>query len=235
MEKTDRLYGQLVVDFANAESNDEAFSGYFRNVHRVFGYDFSDTSYSVLEELKKELHDFVEKMRKVGTEFCYRYWLTDLSDMLELIVCSEPLRENQVLKDILFDYSSGSFKNEFHSNWILLEDDDSIVEEPLPRWVEYKVTLEKPIRVEDFHKLMWQDLAHCTIEFLRVKKNREYIKKCANLECQKFFIASRLDERERFCVTSCRMQYHHSKPEYKEKKATKQREKYGWVKRVNDK
>jgi len=228
MKKTERLYGEWVVDFANAENNDEAFSGYLRNLDRAFGHDLEpDLRLSELsdtfDELKKDLQDFVEKMR------------TDLSDMLELIVCGDPLKKNAVFKNILMEYNA--VIEEFRITLIKLKDDDSIVEIRVPRLVGYEKSVdpafeEHPIVVENFKKMMRQDLAHCTIEFFRVKKNREYINKCD--QCQKYFIATRLNN-QRFCDKSCRMKYHHSKPEYKEKKATKQREKYGWEKSVNAK
>ena len=114
MEKTERLYGELVVDFANAENDDEAFFGYLRNVHRAFGYDFSDTSHSVLEELKKELHDFVSiirisALRKDGTEALLtellkllpegpRYYPEDIpTDATERFIAEEIVREKVFL------------------------------------------------------------------------------------------------------------------------------------------
>jgi hypothetical protein len=84
--------------------------------------------------------------------------------------------------------------------------------------------------------LLWDGLAHCLIEFLIPSDNRRYLYLCVN--CWKSYIAKKIYTTESglyFCSTPCRMKYHHSQPEYKEKKAAAQRKKHGWEKTVNAK
>jgi hypothetical protein len=95
------------------------------------------------------------------------------------------------------------------------------------------------IREEDYLSinlpLKWldrikSDLAYCLIEFLILGGNREHIYTCD--KCKGFYCPKILHTRDHyFCSDKCRGKHHSEKPEYKEKKAAAQREKYGWEKR----
>ena len=59
---------------------------------------------------------------------------------------------------------------------------------------------------------------------------RKWIYTCDN--CIGFYVPKILYTRDHyFCSDKCRGKHHSEKPEYKEKKAAAQREKYGWEKR----
>jgi hypothetical protein len=102
-------------------------------------------------------------------------------------------------------------------------------------------SLEKlyPIRDKDYFSinlpLEWldrieNDLAYCLIEFLMIEGYRKWIYTCDN--CIGFYVPKILYTRDHyFCSDKCRGKYHSSRPEVKERKAAKQREKYGWKKK----
>jgi hypothetical protein len=88
----------------------------------------------------------------------------------------------------------------------------------------------------NWSELVDRDFAYCLVGFLMPVGSRNYIYKCDN--CKYFYLPKKIytsDSGLRFCSNPCRMKHHHSKPEYREKKAAAQRERYGWDKSVNAK
>jgi len=106
-----------------------------------------------------------------------------------------------------------------------IEEKDYLEREKRSWWVNIKWT-----------KTVNQDFAYCLVGFLMPVGNRNYIYRCEN--CQGYYIPKKIYVSEsglHFCSNPCRMKYHHSKPEYKEKKAAAQREKHGWEESANAK
>ena len=59
-EKPIKLYGQLLVNFANARNTDEAYKGLIRNIQRAFNFsknfvEQSEKAYRLLKEFKSAL------------------------------------------------------------------------------------------------------------------------------------------------------------------------------------
>jgi hypothetical protein len=104
------------------------------------------------------------------------------------------------------------------------------------------LTEHPPIEEKDYlegGKSKWatlaeRALAYCLVDFLTPVGNRNYIYRCDN--CQDYYIPKKMhDSGHTFCTAQCRYSFHHSKPEYKEKKAAAQREKHGWKPKVHAK
>lgn len=73
-------------------------------------------------------------------------------------------------------------------------------------------------------------LGYCFIGFIKSDENKAHLGKC--YACQKYFIATRLNN-QRFCSRQCQQKAYHSRPEVRSKKAATRREKFGWQPRVN--
>jgi hypothetical protein len=117
---------------------------------------------------------------------------------------------------------------------------DKYNELPLSRFMVTKdLLIENPLIIEESYFQIsspdgWfsrfkTDLTYCLIEFLKSEGNKNYIYRCNN--CKDFYLSKKIYSTNSglyFCSAPCRYSFHHSKPEYKEKKAAAQRKKYGW-------
>jgi hypothetical protein len=171
-------------------------------------------------ELEEEVLALQKVWRTSGSNFLHEGILNlqkDLREAIDSIAQGKHLDEIPTFLDFLVRYNGVQKSN------VLLADADLLIEvPPINEWDYIGITAPKEwvTRLQD-------DLAYCLIEFLIVDDSRKHLHKC--LECTEFYVSKTVGD-SKFCSGKCRSKHHHSKPEYKEKKAKERREMFGWKK-----
>jgi hypothetical protein len=156
----------------------------------------------------------------------------EFREMLDLICQNSPDFKRRLAACYLDIYNSYSKMIDSQMTKLVLDEDDLLVETPIDEERLLDIIQSSTYDGDEFKHWFPNILNCCLIEFMKSNDYRSYLGKCRH--CKKFFIAIKGDSKQH-CSTNCRMQYHHSKPEYRERKAAAQRKKYGWKKSVNAK
>jgi hypothetical protein len=166
--RRERLYGEIVIDFANASSPEEAFE--------------------VLKKHMQKLADggLVETRLKKGTILrTFEKEKRDIRELLNDLKGKKNLNEISKIHDHIFCYNSCC------KPFVDIQDDGSI--EDISDFNEHEY-----ISYEVF-------LSYCLINFLKHESllKRRYVYSCTWRNCDRFFIAKKVDPRNRVCL-KCR-------------------------------
>ena len=192
-----------------------------------------DSRIRKLFELAQEYERTVRIHRSIGQI------QKDLRSILNNIIRGKHLKKNHLFVGFLETYNRIQKSKVYLTNEDLLSIGLPFDEKAyfhLDGFPETEYSSQWPARFRD-------DLAYCLIEFLISEKNRYYIYRCRGggedffaPSCDKIFIARKLYKTASglyFCSDACRLKYHCSKAEYKNRKAAAQRNKHGWNPREN--
>ncbi len=208
-----RLHGQLVIDFVNSETSEEAINGYFRNLERIFGF---------LNNFVKSAKDsFPDDGRKIVGQF-----QKEFRRILEYISQHGKLYGDLTIKKLLWTYNTSA--RPFIDKVLCVLPDDSFAEVNRDGMEQDFINRSDTLWINLFQL----SLTYCLIEFLKYNKGKDYIKKC--FHCHGFFIAKILRKNNNFCSRKCQQAAYHSQKEVKEKKAKAKRDLHGWKRRVNE-
>jgi len=239
MTKQERLYGKLVVDFANAETATEAVYKALDNL----GYAFSISSHLIdqikaldwesrlsetIEIIAVPHNDLKERKGVQKSETIISSEETkviqvkrELQDLFESVLRGDDLDKNEPFLEFLGHYNGmwggGNRRGQ------LAFDSEGFLHEVAPFDEE---NLYESIGTWGCSSFV----TYCLIHFMKLKHNRKYIGRCQH--CQNYFIATRLNN-QRFCNRQCQQKAYHSRPEVKREKAAARRKKYGWQPRIN--
>jgi hypothetical protein len=234
--KEERLKAQFLIDFAYAESEEEACWKYLEGIQQFMGIatEFLKRVKNIISEISEENSKFAQLVFGAvsSCQVSLRFLLGEIGGR----IIYKSLDEIEELPEWLDLYNRLP-----QVKWIVGYPFGS---DTLGRVVPFDEKTYPALEnytdqydfYEDWRNLLRDGLAHCLIEFLIPSDNRRYLYLCVN--CWKSYIAKKIYTTESglyFCSTPCRMKYHHSQPEYKEKKAAAQRKKHGWGKTVNAK
>ena len=211
----ERKMGKTLVDFANASNANEAVYGLIDNMKLAFN--LSDDYVNNMKSNISQVMDGPHSMRNRFSEI-----QQDIREILDRLLHEKDLRGFKGFEFLLRGYNLGN------KHIVTFKENGSLIKIPSFDEKSYELTRE---RAGTFGVLV-DALSYCLVDFILPKTNIKYLAKCIYEYCHKYFIATRLNN-QKFCGSSCRMKHHHSKPEYREKKAAAQREKYGWEKSVN--
>jgi hypothetical protein len=160
----ERLYGEIVVDFANAESPSEAFA--------------------VLKKHMQKLADkklIITRLERGGIYRTFWKEKEDLRILLNKLKGNNNLNKIRILRNHIFFY------NLYCKPYVQIQEDGSI--EEISNFNE-----KKYISYEVF-------LSYCLINFLKheSEQKRRHIYSCTWGACDRFFMANKVDARNRVC------------------------------------
>jgi hypothetical protein len=166
--RRERLYGEVVVDFANARSPEEAFEILTKHMQKL-----ADEKLIITRLKKGNIVRTFERQKR------------DIRILLTALKSHKNLREIDKIHEHIFCYNSCC------KPFVDIQDDGSIED------------------ISDFneHKHIAYDvfLSYCLINFLKHESSlkRRYVYSCTWRKCDRFFIAKKMDSRNRVC-SKCR-------------------------------
>ncbi len=172
IEEKDRLYGKLIVDFANAKTDEDAVSRLIENIQKAF--DFSNKF--IKSEKNKIFNPEISQAEPS--------WYTEDRRVLRIFINEFINQKRNLYKTLSFipyliDY------NRLKKPVLIIDMDGSLIDEPI--FEEYQ-----------FDEWRYSDIiAYCVVCFFKSTKNIKRIYKCDR--CEIFYISTKIDKRNRYC------------------------------------
>ena len=189
----DRSYGELVINFVNAQTTDEACFGLFENMQELFfSSDFAKYAKFAFTT-NKLIAGHLSKAEKKEARLLLNETINEIKRRFSIILADFLIHRHPFLNQfmlLLIEYNDlckvilaiGPDETFYY-------DIDNVSEKDFIKWP----AIENPRYSLEIKKI----LSYCLIEFMKSPRNRELINRCE--ECKKYFIAKKVDQRNKFC------------------------------------
>ena len=162
----------------------------------------SEGKYREIRKLKDDHYQVLREHKSIeAIQF-------DLREMLQEIITTRSLANNEIVQKFLDQYKVISAEN----TYLTISKGGIIIEKTLFKQDFFNERAYGDFR--NFQKYYEFPIIHAFVKFFKNPDNLKYLKQCEH--CPKYFIAKRLTETRKFCSRSCKNKFYNAKRTPKE-------------------